>query len=210
MRGPDEMRDKLATLIRDAAPPKIALLRPVWDYDRVQLPDIDLVKSGEMTDDLISGDLGTAIVCVTNPRLLNTDQVDIDPYGQAVYNTRYSCQLFVWCQAPDWDVCIAARDHLAAVVRLCLLEWPNLQYNTYGNTDFRLHRDTYTEQFSEPGRLSNRAGGKLWAPARIAIDADREDSIHDGSLRPARGTADTISPAATAVGPGEPLPGAGA
>lgn len=207
MRGPDEMRDKLATLIREAAPAKIPLLRTAWDYDTVQLPDVDLVKSGEMTDDVLSGSLGSAIVVVTNPRLLTTDQVDIDVYGQPVYNTRYSAQIFVWNLAPDFDVGMARRDHLAAVVRLCLLEWPNLEYNTYGNTNFRLHRNTYTEQFGEPARMANRAGGKFWTPARLSIDADREDSIHDGSLRPGIGTANSIAPAATAVGPGQPLPG---
>lgn len=207
MRGPDEMRDKLATLIRQAAPPKTELLRASWDYDAVALPDIDLVKSGELADDILNGSLGTCVVDVVNPRLLTSDQVDIDPYGQPVYSTRYSCQLFIWCQAAEWDVAIAARDHAVAVVRLCLLEWPNLEYNTFGNTNFRLHRNTYTEQFGEPVRINNRAGGKVWTVARLAIDADREDDIHDGSLRPPIGAATTINPTAQAVGPTQPLPG---
>lgn len=208
MRGPDEMREKLVTLFRQAGPPKIELLRQQWDYDTVALPDISAVISGELPDGaLTSTQFGANLIDVINPRMLNTKQVDIDPYGQPVMMTRYSAQVFVWCQANEWAAAIRARDNLITVTRLCLLEWPNLTYNAYGNTNFRLHPDTYTESFDPPYRLVSRAGGKLWCPGRVAIDVDREDDIHDGSLRPPLGTADTIAHAAQAVGPGQPLPG---
>lgn len=205
MRGANEMRDKLVTLIEQAASRKIPLLRTAWDYDTTQLPPIDSVHSGETVEDVLTA--GANTVLVINPRLLTTDQVDIDPYGQPVYNTRYSCRIYVWCQGATWDEAKEGRDNLAVVVRLCLLEWPNLEYGTYGNTNFRLHRNTYTEEFGEPHRISNRAGGRVWAPALLSVDVDREDDLHDGSLRPPLGQAVTISPAATAVGPDQPMPG---
>lgn len=207
MRGADEMRDRLVTLIQQAAPPKIALLRQTWDYTVEQLPDLDLASSGETVEDILTAATGRNVVIVINPRLLTTDQVDIDPYGQPVYNVRYSCRIYVWAQGENWDKAKAARDHLAVVVRLCLLEWPNLTYGVFGNTNFRLHRNTYTEDFGEPHRISNRAGGRVWAPALLSIDADREDDLHDGSLRPPLGTAHTLIPAAQNVGPGQPFPG---
>lgn len=206
MRGANEMRDRLVTLIRQAAPPKIALLRTAWDYDQVQLPDIGTVMSGETADDLLTSAISTSWVLVINPRLLTTDQVDIDPYGQPVYNTRYSCRIYVWAQGEDWDTAKAARDNLAVVVRLCLLEWPNLTYNIIGNTNYRLHRNTYTEEFGEPHRISNRAGARVWAPALLSVDVDREDDLHNGSLRPPLGIADALTPAAQAIGPDQPMP----
>ena len=206
MRGANEMRDRLAVLIEQAAPPKIALLRTTWDYNQVQLPDIGKVSSGEPEEDVLNGGIATAWVLVINPRLLNTDQVDIDAYGQPVYNARYSCRIYVWAQGESWDDAKTARDNLAAVVRLCLLEWPNLTYNTYGNTNYRLHRNTYTEEFGEPHRITNRAGGRVWAPAVLSVDVDREDNLHDGSLRRPLGAATTISPTAQTVGVTQPMP----
>jgi hypothetical protein len=208
MRGADEMRDRLVTLVQQAAPPKIALLRQAWDYTTEQLPDIDLVSSGETVENVLNAAVASNTVIVINPRLLTTDQVDIDPYGQPVYNCRYSCRIYVWAYGENWDKAKTARDHLAVVVRLCLLEWPNLTYNMIGNTNFRLHRNTYTEEFGEPHRITNRAGGRVWAPALLSVDVDREDDMHDGSLHPPLGTAHTLTPAAQNVGPDQPLPGA--
>lgn len=207
MRGADEMRDKLAVLLQQALPRKIPLLRTAWNLDDAILPLVTDITSGEPVDNALSSKKEPWVL-VINPRLLTTDQVDIDDTGLPVYNARYSCRIMTWALGADWDAAIAARDNLAAACRLCLLEWPNLEYGTFGNTNFRLHRNTYTEEFGVPLRTQgNSGGGRVWAGAQLSVDVDREDGLADGSLRPPYGTANTVTPAAQAVGPAQPMPG---
>lgn len=206
MRGADEMRDKLGLLLQDTLPRKIPLLRAAWGLDANSLPMVTDITSGEPVDNALSSKKDNWVL-VINPRLLTTDQVDIDENGLPVYNARYSCRIMVWAIGGDWDAAILARDNLAVACRLCLLEWPNLEYGTYGNTNFRLHRNTYTEQFGVPLRMQgNSGGGRVWAAAQLSVDVDREDGLTDGSLRPPIGTANTVTPTAQAVGPIQPMP----
>lgn len=206
MRGADEMRDKLATLLQQALPRKIPLLRTAWSLDNNSLPMVTDITSGEPVDNALSSKKDSWIL-VINPRLLTTDQVDIDPTGLPVYNARYSCRIMSWAIGADWDAAITARDNLAVACRLCLLEWPNLTYGVYGNTNFRLHRNTYTEEFGIPVRMQgNSGGGRVWAGAMLSVDVDREDGMTDGSLRPPIGVANTLTPTAHAVGPDQPMP----
>jgi hypothetical protein len=200
------MRNKLGVLLQEVLPRKIPLLRVAWNLDSNTLPMVTDVTSGEPADNALSSKDDNWVL-VINPRLLTTDQVDIDPTGLPVYNTRYSCRIMVWAKGADWDAAIAARDNLAVACRLALLEWPNLEYGTYGNTNFRLHRNTYTEEFGVPMRTQgNSAGGRVWAGAQLSVDVDREDGLTDGSLRPPIGTADTVTPTAQAVGPTQSMP----
>jgi hypothetical protein len=200
------MRGKLATLLASALPRKIPLLRATWGLDDNSLPMITDITSGESVENALTSKKDSWIL-VINPRLLKTDQVDIDPTGLPVYNARYSCRIMVWAIGVNWDAAIEARDNLAVAVRLCLLEWPNLEYGTYGNTNFRLHRNTYTEEFGVPMRTQgNSAGGRVWAGAQLSVDVDREDGLTDGSLRPPIGAANTVTTTAHAVGPTEPMP----
>lgn len=206
MRGADEMRDKLAVLLRQALPRKIPLLRANWGLDDNSLPMVTDITSGEPVDNALSSKKDSWVL-VINPRLLKTDQVDIDPTGLPVYNTRYSCRIMAWAIAANWDAAILARDNLAVAIRLSLLEWPNLEYGTFGNTNFRLYRETYTEEFGVPMRAQgNSGGGRVWAGAQLSVDVDREDDIDDGSLRPPIGTAQTVTPTAQAIGVTQPMP----
>lgn len=205
MRGANGVRDQMAELIRYEAGRKIPLLREVWSLDQATAPDVDKVVSGEPPDNALTSE-GNTWVTVINPRLLKTSRVDIDAAGRPVYMTRYSCRVYVWAKGEDWAEAIAARDNTAVAVRLCFLEYPNLSATMAGDTGYRLHENTYTEEFGEPHRLA-RSGGRLWAGAVLSIDVDCEESLADGSTRPPIGDVDTpVDIETTAVGPLAPLP----
>jgi hypothetical protein len=208
MKGADGVRDRLTTLLQHETQRKVPLLRTAWDLTPDRLPNFDRITSGEAVDALLSGDDPNWIT-VINPRLLKTTRVDIRN-GLPVYLTRYACRIYVWCKADDWATAIAARDNLALACRLSLLEYPNLTYDTRGDTGYRLHESTYTEEFSEPMRMTTKAGNRVWAGAVIAIDADVQETLEDGSTRPPIGEVEdpqnTITTTAEAVGPAQPLP----
>ena len=205
MRGADGVRDKMADLIRFEVGRKIPLLRDVWSLDQSRVPDVDMVVSGEAPDDALTSE-GSTWVMVINPRLLKTSRVDIDAAGRPVYMTRYSCRVYVWAKGEDWAETIAARDNVALAVRLCFLEYPNMSATTAGDTGYRMHENTYTEEFGEPHRKS-RAGGRLWAGAVLSIDVDCEESLADGSTRTPIGDVEQpVDTTANAVGPLAPLP----
>jgi hypothetical protein len=208
MRGADGVRDRIVSLLEFETQRKVPLLRTAWDLTEEQLPNFDRLVSGEAPDALLSsGDSNW--ITVINPRLLKTTRVDIRN-GLPVYLTRYACRIYVWCKADDWAGAIAARDNLAVACRLSLLEYPNLTPGARGDTGYRLHENTYTEEFSEPMRMTTKAGNRVWAGAVIAIDADAEESLEDGSTRPPIGEVEdpqnTITTTAEAVGPAQPLP----
>jgi hypothetical protein len=205
MRDAGYLRDVVRDALKVEVPRKIVLLRPQWQLTAEELPDVDQIISGEPPDGALSS-LGRTWLAVLNPRLFKTDQVDIDPAGRPVYMSRYSCRILVWALEADWDAAIKVRDRLAAVTRLSLLEWPNLKPGTYGDTGYRLHRNTYAEQFGEPVRLEARGGGRVWASAALAADVDVEETLADGSTRVPIGQAQTVAPSAQAAGPTKPLP----
>jgi hypothetical protein len=208
MRGADGVRDRITALLEFETKRKVPLLRAAWGLTEEQLPNFDRLVSGEAPDALLSaGDYNW--ITVINPRLLKTTRVDIRN-GLPVYLTRYACRIYIWCKAEDWAAAIAARDNLAVACRLSLLEYPNLTPGARGDTGYRLHENTYTEEFSEPMRMTTKAGNRVWAGAVIAIDADAEETLEDGSTRPPLGEVEdpqnTITTAAEAVGPAQPLP----
>lgn len=205
MRGADGVRDKMTDLIRFEVGRKIPLLREAWSLDQAHAPDVDKVVSGEAPDDALTSE-GATWVMVINPRLLRTARVDIDAAGRPVYMTRYSCRVYVWAKGEDWEQTIAARDNTALAVRLCFLEYPNMSATTAGDTGYRMHENTYTEEFGEPHRKT-RAGGRLWAGAVLSIDVDCEESLADGSTREPIGDVDQpVDVDTNAVGPLVPLP----
>lgn len=205
MRGANGVRDKMAELIRYEVGRKLPLLREVWSLDQNKAPDVDKVVSGEAPDDALTSE-GDTWVMVINPRLLKTVRVDIDSAGRPVYMTRYSCRVYVWAKGEDWEEAIAARDNTAVAVRLCFLEYPNMSATVAGDTGYRMHENTYTEEFGEPRRMA-RAGGRLWAGAVLSIDVDCEETLADGSTRPPIGGVNTpVDADASAVGPLAPLP----
>lgn len=205
MKGANGVRDQLAELIRFESGRKLPLLREVWSLNQSQAPDIDKIVSGEAPDDALTSD-GDTWVMVINPRLLKTSRVDIDAAGRPVYMTRYSCRVYVWAKGDDWEGAIAARDNVAVAVRLCLLEYPNMSATVAGDTGYRLHENTYTEEFGEPHRKS-RAGGRLWAGAVLSIDVDCEETLADGSTRTPIGDVEQpVETTTDAVGPLAPLP----
>lgn len=188
MRGADGVRDKLAELLAYETARKIPLLREVWSLSQDRAPDIHTVSSGELPGDLIEGGV---VVVVVNPRLVRTVRVDIDNAGRPVYHTRYSCRVYVYARAKSWDKATAARDNTAVACRLALLEYPNLSVDTPGDTGYRLHENTYTEEFGEPRRDPVKA--ITYATAVLAIDMDCEETLADGSTRPPIGQADTTT-----------------
>lgn len=204
MRGADAIRDRLVALLKFEVARKVPLLRTVWDLTAATLPEIDQLTSGEAPDRVLDSK-GDTWVCVINPRLLKMTRVDIKD-GLPVYLTRYSCRVYVWAKSDGWADAIAARDNLTVACRLALLEYPNLTADTTGDTGYRLHENTYTEEFGEPLRLSNPKGNRVWSGAVLAIDADVQETLEDGSTRPPLGTADTLTVTVDAVGPGQPFP----
>lgn len=205
MRDAGHLRDVVRDALAAEVPRKIPLLRTRWGLTAIELPDVGRIVSGEPVENALTGDSDTWVT-VLNPRLFKTDQVDIDPSGLPVYMSRYSCRIYTWARASEWALAVAIRDRLAVVCRLALLEWPNLRPGTYGDTGYRLHRNTYTEQFGDALRLTERAGGRVWAGAMLAVDIDTEESLADGSTRAPIGDARTVTPDAFAVGPDQPLP----
>lgn len=205
MRDAGHLRDVVRDALAIEVPRKIPLLRTQWGMTQVELPDLATIVSGAPVENALTSESDTWAT-VLNPRLFKTDQVDIDPNGLPVYMSRYSCRIYVWARAPEWALAIGIRDRLAVACRLALLEWPNLKPGIYGDTGYRLHRNTYTEQFGEPVRLVERGGGRVWAGALLAVDVDTEESLADGSTRAPIGDAHTVTPDAVAVGPDQPLP----
>lgn len=207
MRGADGVRDRLTTLLQHEVTRKVPLLRTAWDLTEDRLPNFERIVSGEAPDAFLGGG-DNYWITVINPRFLKTTRVDIRN-GLPVYLTRYACRVYVWCKSDDWATAIAARDNLAVACRLSLLEYPNLTYDTRGDTGYRLHENTYTEEFGEPMRMTTKGGARVWAGAVLAIDADTQETLEDGSTRPPIGDPaqeNTITTTAEAVGPAQPLP----
>lgn len=205
MRGSDGVRDQLAELLRYEVTRKIPLLRAVWALDQEDLPDLERVVSGETEDNALTSE-GDTWVIVVNPRFLKTHRVDIDDAGRPVYMTRYSCRVLVYAKGDDWRTAKAARDNLVVACRLSLLEYPNLSAVVRGDTGYRLHEDTYTEENGEPSRNPGD-GGRVWAASILSIDLDCQETLADGSTRPPIGAVDTpVELDTNAVGPSDPLP----
>jgi hypothetical protein len=205
VKGADNVRDVLTRMLTDETPRKIDLLRTAWNLTEIEFPYAQKITSGEVSDNLLKS-MDESLIMVINPRLNKITQIDIDPYGLAVYSCQYSAKIYIWTKASEWDMAIARRDRLALVCRLTMLEWPNLTPGIYGDSGYRLHQETYTEQFGEPTRITSATSNRTIAPALLAIDIDTEETLRDGSTRPPLGSADTVTPGAFAVGPTTPLP----
>lgn len=206
MKGANGVRDKLAELLAYETARKLPLLRTVWSLDQAHAPDVDQVVSGETPDNALTSE-GDVWVIVINPRLVRTNRVDIDDAGRPVYMTRYSCRVYVYAKGGDWDEAVAARDNVAVACRLALLEYPNLSVDEPGDTGYRLHENTYTEEFGEPRRL-DRSGGRVWCANVLSIELDCEETLADGSTRPPIGQVDSALLTDTeVVGPTQPLTG---
>jgi hypothetical protein len=208
VKGADGVRDQIVSLLQFEVARKVPLLRTAWDLQAVSMPEIEQLVSGEPPD-LVLDSSGNTWVNVINPRFLSTRRVDIRR-GLPVYLTRYSCRVYVWSKSDSWAEAIASRDHLAVACRLSLLEYPNLSPGARGDTGYRLHENTYTEEFGEPFRVRNPKGNRAWAGAVLAIDADVEETLEDGSTRTPIGDPalpNTLTITAEAAGPGQPLPG---
>lgn len=205
MKGADGVRDRLAALLRYEVPRKAPLLREVWSLGQNEIPDIDKIISGETPDDALTSD-GNTWVLVINPRLQKMTRVDIDPAGRAVYMSRYSCRIAVYAKGDTWGESIVARDHVALMCRLSLLEYPNLSATVRGDTGDRVHENTYTEEFGEPRRVRN-SGGRAWAGALLSVDVDCEETLADGSTRPPIGEVEeAVTVETDVVGPLAPFP----
>ena len=204
MRGANGVRDQMALLLASEMPRKIPLLRQAWNLDAARLPDVKRVVSGDMPEQAIGTQAEDTIVVVINPRLLRAVRTgDFNDQGAPEYRSRYSCRVYIWAKAADWDGAIAARDNLAVCARLCLFEYPTLN-SEGGDTGYLMYENTYTEDFGVPLRAS---GSRCWAAAILSIDADVEEHVDVGSTMPALGTAGQIAATTTAVGPLQPMPG---
>lgn len=196
------MRDQLCDLLSKEVPRKIPLLQAAWDLPEKGLADKDDVVfvSGDVAEQTIK----ETTVNVVNPRLLNTVRTgDINAQGEPEYHSTYACRIYVWAISEDWFAAEESRDNLAAACRLSFLQYPTLT-QAGGDTGYRIEEGTYTEDFGVPTRVN---GSRCWAAAILSVDVTVEEFIDDGSTRPGLGTADTVTPATTAVGPQQPFPG---
>lgn len=206
VRGPDGVRNGIAALLGEVLPVKVPLLRAAFGITQDELPDIDVVASGEIPESSLSS-LGMTWVEVINPRLLpGMRRVDIDPSGYPVYRLRYACRIYCWALGLDWDSALKRRDMIAAAVRASLLEFPTLQTAPGDHPQgYLVHEDTYTEEYGAPVRAPNDSG-RTWASALCSIDMWSEESMADGAMRPAIGAAETTRIGASIVGPTQPIP----
>lgn len=198
-------RDQVAVAITFELPRKIVLLREAWAVDENQLPDLDMVASGEVTDSHLKADLSTQVIVVT-PKQRKQTRVDIDAAGRPVYMTRYACQIFVWVKATMWQNSVDARDITTDAVRRALIEWPNLTPGVRGDSGYRVHEDTLQIEFGTPLRMVNN-GGRLWCGSVLNVDIEAEETLADGSTREPIGTVETIQTTTTVRGPDQPFPG---
>lgn len=206
MPGVDALRSALIAHLRFELDRKLPLLRIAWSLDLDTLPDMAKVVAGETADEAITSlDDGAATWAVLPaPRLLRGPRpVEIDPAGRFVHQCRYACQIMVWVRHPDWDAVLALRDRLATACRLCLLEYPSLDAAQAGDSGRRLVLGSYTEQFGVPVRIRNKS--VVWVGALLLFEVDTEESLTDGSTRTPLGETDTLTTAAAAVGPTQPL-----
>jgi len=205
MRGPDGVRDRIAALLREVLPVKLPALRAAYAIGRAELPDVDVVSSGEIPENVLSS-LGETWIEVVNPRLLaGMRRVDIDLHGYPVYRLRYACRVYVWALGADWDAAMRRRDMVVGAVRVTLLEYPCLQ-TMPGDSGVVVHEDTYVEEYGAPVRTPNDSG-RVWASALCSIDLWSEESMADGALRPPIGeAAEPPTVTTTVIGPGESFP----
>lgn len=207
MRGAAGVRHKLASMLAAEVPRKVPLLRDVWELDASRVPNLEELVDGVAPDHALTS-AGDTWALVINPRLLRQTRVDIK-HGLPVYNSRYACRVFVWVKAIDFGTAIEARDNLAAAFRSSLLEYPNLDIAVRGDTGYRVHEDTYAEEFNEPYRLGKQTGGKggkVWAGALLSVDVDSEEDLADGSTREPIGELEEVTVTIDGVGADQPLP----
>lgn len=208
MKGANGVRDKVAELLGLEMPRKVPLLREAWDLDAAALPDVDVITSGETADNALDS-RGKSWVEVINPRLLKTVRVDIDTAGRPVYRSRYSARIYVWALGDTWESSKLARDNLAVVVRLSLIEYPTLTL-AGGDSGWLLHEDTITEEYGEPQRINRRPGNvgpvRVWAAAVLSYEIDAEETTADGSTRPPLGLNNDTFVTPQGYGPGTPFP----
>lgn len=204
MRGADGPRDALAALLVDVLPEKIRLLREAWAISHGELPDIGKVSSGELPQGVVNS-LADGWVEIVNPRMLpGLRRVDITSAGDPVYQTRYSCRLYVWALGLDWDMALARRDNLAAAVRQALLEFPTLA-RAGGDTGWLALEETWSEEYGVPALTENQSG-RCWCSAALSVDIRAEEAMSAGRMRPPLGTATSTILAASIVGATEPIP----
>lgn len=202
MRDVGALRDVVRDALAVEIPRKVEGLRAEFGWTDVEMPHAEKVESGEVSDNTLNS-MGATWIIVLTPRLITDEQVDIDDRGLPVYMSRYLCRVMVWAKAVDQQTVLHARDRLALAAKLALMEWPNLRPDTYGDTGYRVHRDTYVERFGDPVRLGN-AGSRLWAPGLLSIDVDVEETL-SASTRPPLGQAETVEQNSYAVGPEQPM-----
>ena len=199
------LRQRIIDHLSVELPRKIPLLRVAWAASADELPDMRKIIAGETVDEAIGGDADAgswAVVAV--PRIARAPRpVEIDPAGRFVFLTRYACQVSVWARSAEWEAVQTQRDGLALACRLCLLEYPTLS-SQVGDTGHRLVLTSLTEQYGGPVRVRNKA--ITWAGALLLFEVDVEETLAAGSTRTPLGSADTLSPAAGAVGVDQPMP----
>lgn len=181
--GVKAVRDAVARLLAADLPNRIDRMTQLWQLDRGEIPDPDMITSGETADNALD-DRGTtndgdeksgAWVEVITPRLLpRTKTVDITPSGSSVNRYRYSARIYVWTLAPHWDEAMDRRDRLAVAVRDSLFSYPTLAVPpAVGDTGFLINSSTISEEFGEPHRIG-RGNTRVWAPALLTYEIDHE------------------------------------
>jgi hypothetical protein len=181
--GVKAVRDAVARLLRADLPFRIDRMTQLWQLDRGQIPDPDMITSGETPDNALDHrgttnegeDKYGAWVEVITPRLLpRTRTVEVTARGSSVNRYRYSARLYVWTLAPSWAEAIDRRDRLAVAVRDSLFSYPTLAVPpAVGDTGFLINSSTISEEYGEPHRIG-RGNTRVWAPALLTYEIDHE------------------------------------
>lgn len=190
MHGPEFARDAIATGLADIIPIKWPRLRAAHGLGDEDLPQVDIVVSGEKPHGYLN-EAGSTWVEVVINRMVNMRAVDIDEIGDRVYRIRYAARVYVWTLGETWNDSIDRRDRVAGAVRQTLLEFPTLRLQG-GDGDVLIEHDRWTEDYGVPVPTGNRSE-RHWTSAALAFEAICEQTLAAGRVRDPIGEAERMA-----------------
>jgi len=193
--GAKAVRDAVANLLIADLPYRIDALTQLWVLDRQEIPDPDMVTSGEAADGALDHRGKTWIEVIT-PRLMpRTRTVGVTADGQLIHRYRYGARIYLWVLAERWQDALNRRDRLATAARDSLLTYPTLAAPpAVGDTGFLVHTSSISEEFAEPTRLDTT---RVRSAALLAYEIEHEYATGAPPTQPPWGTFDELDLAVT-------------
>lgn len=192
--GVKAVRDQVAALLVADLPGRITDMTRLWALGEREIPQADMVTSGETPDNALDH-RGEAWIEVITPRLLpRTRTVGLTLTGGSVNRYRYSARIYVWTLADTWPDAMDKRDRLATAVQDALFDYPTLAVlPATGDTGFLINSSSISQEFGEPYRARQKGGSpRVWAPALLSYEIDHEWGTTDITTRPDLGRFDSV------------------